>query len=215
MNRSVRHVLLAAGSAAAALAANAGVPAAAALDRASLMTSWLCLGLFTAALLVGPVHVLRTGRLLTNSLLRRDLGIWCAITGLAHLALAFGESMNPGYIQVYVDGAAAWPGPAARRQLYFLSVVASLVVAALFALLLALSSNRAIRWLGPLWWKRLQRASYPAFALTVSHGVAFQLIESRTRWLIAALALLTATVAAAQLAAWSRIRSARRLAPGT
>jgi DMSO/TMAO reductase YedYZ heme-binding membrane subunit len=208
MTRATRHFLLAAASTAAPLAAAGAAPAGAALDRMSLMLAWLCLLYFTAVLLVGPAHVLRTGRLVTNHLLRRDLGIWCAVTGLAHLALSFKISMTPLYMQLYIDGAGSWPAPAWRRELYKWGVIGSLVIAVVFLMLLALSNNASLRRLGPAWWKRLQRLSYPAFVLTVAHGVVFQLIESRTAWLWAALLCLTGAVTGAQLMGWSRLRGA-------
>ncbi len=213
MQRITRHIVLAAASFAGPLAAAAAAPPGAALDRVSLTLSWLCLLLLASALLVGPAHTLRTGRLLTNSLLRRDLGIWSALTGLAHLVLAFEISMTPAYIQLYVDGASGWPGPEGRREIYQWAVIGSLIVAALFGLLLVLSNNLALRGLGPVTWKRLQRSSYVAFALTVAHSVAFQLIESRSAWLVAALVLVTAAVVTGQLAGWASVRSARRGSP--
>jgi hypothetical protein len=118
VNRAVRHLVLAGGIAAAtAVGAWAGAPADA-LDRASLVIAWACVLLLAAALAIGPVHALRHGRPLTNHLLRRDLGIGGALCGLAHLAIAFDISMTPAYLQLWVDGATAWPAPAARRSLY-------------------------------------------------------------------------------------------------
>jgi DMSO/TMAO reductase YedYZ heme-binding membrane subunit len=207
MTRGTRHLLLAAGTAGAGLAAWAAGPAETGLDRLSMMLSWVCLVLFAAVLVVGPAHTLRTGRLVGNHLPRRDLGIWCALTGLAHLALAFKTSMNPSYMQFFVHGASAWPEPAVRSVMYRWAVLGSLVVAALFALLLLLSNNLSLRVLGPRWWKRLQRSSYLAFALTVAHSVAFQIIESRTAVLVIALAVLTLAVLAGQYAGWSRLRA--------
>lgn len=212
MHRAARHLLLAGSSAAATVAAAAAAPPGAALDRASLTLSWLCLLFFAAVLLLGPWQVLRTGRVQTNQLLRRDLGIWCALVGLTHLAIAFAISMTPAYMQVYVYGAGAWPAPELRHRLYSWAVIGSLVIAALFVLLLALSNNRSLRWLGPVWWKRLQRTSYVAFVLTVAHSIAFQVIESRTTVLVGALALLTLAVIAAQLAGWSSVRTTGRRA---
>jgi DMSO/TMAO reductase YedYZ heme-binding membrane subunit len=210
MNRTARHALLAGSIAATTVAATAAAPPGADLDRASLTLSWACLLCFAGALLVGPLHALRTGRLQLNHLLRRDLGIWCAVTGLAHLALSFRISMTPDYMQLYVYGAEAWPAPELRRQLYGWAVIGSLVVAALFTLLLLLSNNLALRRLGPVWWKRLQRTSYVAFVLTVAHSVIFQLIESRTAVLVAALVIVTLSVLIAQVRGWSSVRAAAR-----
>ncbi len=214
MHRLIRHALLAAASAAVAGLAYALAPPALGLDRASLAISWLCLLLFSAALAVGPLHTLRTGRVLANHLLRRDLGIWCALNGLAHLAISFDISMNPGYLQLFVDGATSWPAPGVRRQMYMWAVIGSLVIAAVFVLLLGLSSNLAMRLVGPTWWKRLQRGSYLAFGLTVAHAAAFQIIESRTTWLMALLGLLTLLVVLAQAAGRARVRRAAVSLPG-
>lgn len=210
MNRTARHLLLAGSIAAVTVAAGAAAPAGAALDRASLTLSWACLLCFAGALLVGPLHALRTGRVQLNHLLRRDLGIWSAVTGLAHLALSFRISMTPEYMQLYVYGTEAWPAPELRRRLYGWAVIGSLVVAALFLLLLLLSNNLALRWLGPVWWKRLQRTSYVAFVLTIAHSVIFQLIESRTAVLAAALVIVTLGVLTAQFRGWSSVRAAAR-----
>ena len=207
MLRITRHLLLTATIAGGTLTAAAVAPPGMELDRVSLTLSWLCLLLFAAALLVGPIYALRTGRITTNHLPRRDLGIWCALTGLAHLAISFKISMTPIYMQIYVDGASAWPGPEVRREMYKWAVLGSLAIAALFVLLLALSNNFSLRRLGPVWWKRLQRSGYAAFGLTVAHGIAFQIIESRSVWLVTALALLTATVVAGQLAGRARLRA--------
>jgi DMSO/TMAO reductase YedYZ heme-binding membrane subunit len=115
--------------------------------------------------------------------------------------------MTPAYMQIYVYGATDWPDPLLRRSLYRWAVIGSLVIAAVFVVLLALSSNWSLRLIGAKWWKRLQRLSYVAFVLTVAHSVVFQLIESRTLLLVVALALLTAGVIAGQLAGWSRLRA--------
>ena len=87
MTRTRRHLALAAGSAAISAAAMASAPAGQALDRLSFVSAWLCLLFFAGALLVGPLHVRRTGRLPDDHLFRRDLGIWCVITGMVHFFL--------------------------------------------------------------------------------------------------------------------------------
>lgn len=210
MTRSRRHLVLAAGSAAISVTAMALAPAGQALDRLSFVTAWLCLLLFAATLLVGPLHVRRTGRLPGNHLFRRDLGIWCVITGMVHFFLAFRVSMNLEYMELYVRGARQWPAPEVRELMYRWAVLASLLIAALFVLLLALSNNLSIRLLGNRWWKRLQRASYPAFALTAGHSIAFQILEDRTAWLVGAFVIITAAVLVAQYAGHARLRSSGR-----
>lgn len=162
--------------------------------RLSLLTAWLCTGFLVAALAWGPVQVLRTGRPVLNSLVRRDLGIWAALTGLAHLWLATVMVMTPVYFQTYITpgdgsdpGLAGWIGTG--------GILAGYVVGLLFLMLLGLSSNRALKRLGPERWKRLQRWAWPAFLLTVAHGVVFQVIEGRTGlWLFILCAALVTMV---------------------
>jgi DMSO/TMAO reductase YedYZ heme-binding membrane subunit len=214
MTRTFRHLSLALLTAGlVGLAAAIGAPADAG-DRVSLTTSWICMGLLSAALLIGPLHARRSGRPLFNHLPRRDLAIWGALAGMIHFGLAFRYSMNMEYMARFIDGALQAPSAAVRRELYFWSVIAGLVIAALFLLLLALSSNAALRMVGARWWKRLQRASYAAFALTAAHGVVFQIIESRSTPLVAAFALLTTAVIVGQCAGVVTIRRKTR-APGT
>lgn len=212
MTRTRRHLMLAAGVTAISGIAMALAPAGRELDQLSFVTAWLCLLLFAATLLIGPLHVRRTGRLPGNHLVRRDLGIWCVITGMVHFFLAFKVSMNLEYMDLYVRGAEGWPAPAVRELMYRWAVLGSLLIAVLFLLLLALSNNLAIRLLGNRWWKRLQRASYPAFALTVGHSIAFQILEARTAWLVAAFVVITAAVLVAQYAGrvWLRSQSHSR-----
>jgi DMSO/TMAO reductase YedYZ heme-binding membrane subunit len=208
MGRPLRHLLLALPTAGLmGLAAVAG-PTPAAGDRVSLMTSWICMALLTAALLVGPLQARRTGRPLLNHPLRRDLGVWGALAGLIHFALAFKYSMNMEYMAAFIDGAADGPSPLVRRALYKWSVIGGIAIAVLFALLLALSSNAALRGIGARWWKRLQRTSYVAFLLTAAHGVVFQVIEARSLPLVLLFAALTSAVIAGQLAGVAAVRRA-------
>lgn len=206
MTRAYRHLSLAMLTAGLMWLAAAVGPAAGAGDRVSLTTSWICMVLLSAALLIGPLHARRSGRPLINHLPRRDLAIWGAIAGMVHFGLAFKYSMNMEYMATFVDGALQAPSPTVRRELYFWSVIAGLVIAALFLLLLGLSSNAALRLIGARWWKRLQRTSYAAFALTAAHGVAFQLIEGRSASLVLLFALLTAAVIGGQAAGAVAVR---------
>ncbi len=184
------------------------------IERLSLATAWLCTLLFGAALLVGPRHAWRTGQPLLNSLVRRDLGIWTALTGLAHFALGTEASMNTAYLAAFVSEAPGPPGSAIREQLFTWGSLAGLVVGLQVLLLLGISSNRVLRALGAARWKRLQRSSYLAFGLTVGHGLAFQVLENRSPVGVAALGLLTAAVVLAQLRGRRRVRAARRPAAG-
>jgi len=214
VSRIQRHLTLALVVAAACVVATLPAGPVAASERLSLATAWLSMLLFGAALLIGPRHALRTGQPILNSLVRRDLGIWAALTGLAHFGLGTEASMNAAYLTAFVSEAPSAPGPAVREQLFTWGSLAGFIVGLQVLLLLALSSNRALRVLGAPRWKRLQRSSYLAFGLTAGHGLAFQALEGRNPIGIAALGLLIAAVAFGQLRGRQRIRAAQRSAAG-
>lgn len=173
----------------------AGDPAAA-VDRLSLLTAWLCFVLLTATLAIGPWQALKSGRPLLNSLLRRDLGIWAAITGLAHLCTATAEVMQPVYFSTYITGPPEAPMPGWAGWIGTASIVGGYLVGLMFIVLLGLSNNRSLRRLGSTRWKKLQGIATKAFALAAGHGIVFQVIEGRTgAWLLGLVALSVSILA--------------------
>jgi sulfoxide reductase heme-binding subunit YedZ len=61
-----------------------------------------------------------------------------------------------------------------------------LATAMVLLLLLLISNDISLRKLGIKRWKALQRFSYLAFALTMAHGAAYQLVEKQHRgWVFA------------------------------
>jgi len=148
-----------------------------------------------ATLGLGPWHALRTGQPLINNLLRRDLGIWAALAGLAHLALATREVMQPAYFGRYITGTPAAPVPEWFDWLGTGSIVGGYAVGLIFLLLLGLSNNLSLRRLGIDRWKKMQGIATVAFGVTAAHGAVFQLIEGRTGAWLAGLVMLTIAVA--------------------
>jgi len=171
----------------------AGEPAMA-RDRLSLLTAWLCVALLVAALGIGPWQARRTGRPVINQLLRRDLGIWAALTGLAHLVVATGIVMQAAYFRAYITGPPDNPLPGWAGWIGTLSIVAGYLVGLLFLMLLALSNHWSLARLGPARWKRLQGAAVVALFLTIAHGVIFQVIEGRTGGWLATLVVVSAAI---------------------
>ncbi len=127
-------------------------------------------------------------------MLRRDLGIWAGLTGLAHLAAATGEVMQPAYFEAYITGPPEAPMPGWAGWIGTASIVAGYLVGILLLVLLALSNNWSLRWLGPARWKRVQGAARAALVMTVAHGIVFQVIEGRTGGWLAALMVVAAAV---------------------
>jgi sulfoxide reductase heme-binding subunit YedZ len=165
-------------------------PSAGAADRLSIVSAYICLVLLGVALLIGPLNVLQKGRLVSNSYVRRDTGIWAALNGLLHFYLANVLSMNYEYLALFVDSAALPPSAAIRNSLYSLGTILGFFIAVLFIVLLLLSSDWMLRKLGLKWWKRIQRLSYLGFALTCLHAFAFQVLETRALlWVVVVLAI--------------------------
>ena len=126
-----------------------------------------------------------------NSLLRRDLGIWAGLTGLAHLAAATGEVMQPAYFNRYLTGP---EGPPLPGWLGNSGIVGGYLIGVLLLILLLLSNNWSLRRLGPARWKQLHGVSTTAFVLTIVHGIAFQVIERRTGGWLAGLVVAAAAL---------------------
>ncbi len=208
--RWVRHLAFAAVLTGIMLVAAASGPEAGALDRQSIVSAYLCLGLLCGALLIGPWHAISEGRVMSNNYLRRDIGIWAALIGMAHFLLANMLAMNYAYLDLYVNEAVAAPSAEVRRQLYGSGTIMGYIVAVLFLLLLSLSSDRVMRWVGLRWWKRLQRSSYVAFALTALHGFAFQALESRPSVWILVVVAASVTALGGQLWGMTALRRSMR-----
>lgn len=199
MTRAGRHALLAAASGVITGAAALAGPAAGAVDRASVATAWLCVALYCGVLSIGPRRVLAGKAVALNQLPRRDLGIWTAIVALAHFVLGNVEAMNQPYVQAVIASPAP-PSAEIRNALFNWGASLGTLLALVFLILLLLSSNAALRWLGNRWWKRLQRLSYFGFALTVLHGLMFQVLEERASLWVALLVLAALAVISIQLA---------------
>lgn len=189
------------------------VPEQSVLDKLSLATAYLCLLLMAAALSIGPLRELRGRPVALNHYLRRDIGIWAAITGLVHLFAGTEVSMSPQYMMAYVNLSNYGISAELRASLFLWGSIVGFVVGIIVLLLLALSNDRIIRWLGAKWWKRLQRSAYLAFVLTVLHGFAFQALESRHFALIGLVLAISFAVVVLQISGARSVR--RRIADET
>lgn len=127
-------------------------------------------------------------------MLRRDLGIWAGLTGLAHLVAATGEVMQPAYFSAYITGPPEAPMPGWTGWIGTASIVAGYLVGLLLLVLLALSNNWSLRRLGPARWKRVQGTAAAALLITVAHGLVFQVIEGRTGGWLAGLVVVAAAI---------------------
>lgn len=175
--------------------------------RASMATAYAALALLAFCLWLGPWNVLQRRRVPVSFDLRRDMGIWAGILAIVHTAVGltvhlrgrmwmyFFSKLHPLSVQNTTFGFANYIG---------------LIAALLFVLLLVLSNDLSLRRLGTRRWKSLQRWIYAAFVLTVTHGVAYQLVEKRRLPWVIVFTGLSAAVIAIQAAGFVRTRRAQR-----
>lgn len=193
MPRVKRNLWLLLGNGLLLLSGALALPYATLWERVSVASAWLCMLLLAAVLLIGPLQKLQGRQPPLNIYLRRDLGCWAAMQGLLHFVAGNVVAMNPVYVGTFVRGNASAPGPMLRDVLFSGGAILGTVIAILFLLLLAISSDRAVRWLGPPRWKKLQGSAQLVLWLTVLHGIAYQLLEARYIPLLVLL-LVSATV---------------------
>ena len=188
------------------------------------MRLWKAVGdaavvLLLVSLAIGPLARLwrPAGRLVPW---RRQLGIWAAVVALAHSLLV-------------IDGWARWSirrflgfefipqlGREARLEPGFgLANLIGLVALAWLLVLLATSSDRALRSLGPAAWKWLHQGSYVVLYLVLLHTAYFLFLHytlsfhkppAPTNWFRWPLMLMGLGVVSLQFAAfWSTVRRRR------
>jgi len=206
IQRSKRHLLLATVAVAIAALAYAATPPPDVRHRLSMATAYGALAFLAVSLWLGPWNVLRRRPNPISFDLRRDVGIWAGIIAIVHTAIGLTVHLR-GRMWMYFFKA-IHPLKLQNSQFGFANFT-GLAAALFFLMLLAISNDLSLRTLGTLRWKSLQRWTYAAFALTVAHGIAYQLIEKRQLpWVFIFTALMIA-VAAIQILGF--LRAQRRM----
>ena len=188
----------------------AGVPTDFILRRWNLATAYVGLGLMALSLLIGPWNLLRGRANPVSQDVRRDVGIWAALLGVAHTLIGLQIHMIGQSRLVYFFFPA---GEAHRLPIrsdgFGFANYTGLGSTLILLLLLALSNAVALRRLGTGRWKSLQRWNYAGFALMTLHAIAYQVMEKRVVPVIVVFAGVIVVVLATQLAG-----RARHAAPG-
>jgi len=145
------------------------------LFRLSMATGYTSVVLIGWALLIGPWRVLRGRSAPVSTDLRRDVGIWGGLFGLAHVATGlFVHLGDPLKYFFFRDEARRVP---VRYDLFGFANWLGLAATLVLLLLLVISNDISLRTLGSRRWKAWQRWTYWAGALVVAHGLAYQWIE--------------------------------------
>ncbi len=143
-----------------------------------MSTGYVSIILLGITLLIGPINIYTKRPNPMSSDLRRDVGIWCGLTGLAHVVI--GIQVHMGNIWLYffkeIQGD---DGYKFRGDLFGFSNYAGLIAGLIVVILLLLSNDVSLQWLRPKRWKSIQRWNYILFALVLAHAVMYQIIEKR------------------------------------
>ena len=126
--------------------------------RLSMATGYTSVVLIGWALLIGPWRVRRGRSAPVSTDLRRDVGIWGGLFGLAHVATGlFVHLGDPLKYFVYRDTGRALP---VRYDLFGFANWSGLAATLVLVLLLLISNDVSLRRLGSRRWKAWQRWTY-------------------------------------------------------
>lgn len=162
-----------------------------------IVLGYLSLLLIGVTLLIGPLHLLRARRNPVNIDLRRDVGIWAALTGCLHVLLALRGRIGNGAALLYFLRQGCC-GYTPLLTVYGLSNDAGLFATLLLLVLLALSNTLSLRLLKGKRWKLLQRLTYLLMALAAAHTLGYQYLNVRGSLFLWGLALLSLLILSCQ-----------------
>jgi sulfoxide reductase heme-binding subunit YedZ len=158
-------------------------------------TAYVSLAQLAATLLIGPWQLLRRQqRNPANINLRRDIGIWAGLVGVAHVVFGFQVHMGGNILHYFFRPDSWLPQINVFGAANYLGLAATLVLLAL----LLLSNDLSLRTLKGRRWKAIQRFNYVLFAAVLLHTWGYQ-FEVQRVWIMPAVSIaLTAAVLAAQ-----------------
>ena len=203
--RTRRHIFLFAAASFATFLAYLATAPPDVRHRLSMATAYSAVAFLVASLALGPWNVVTRRPNPISFDLRRDVSIWAGVLALVHTGIGLTVHLR-GRMWMYFFKR-LHPLTPQRGEFGFANYV-GLVAALLFLLLLAISNDASLRAFGTRRWKSIQRWAYVAFALTIAHGIAFQLVEKRKLPWVLAFAALVAVAALAQSLGILRLRKA-------
>lgn len=166
--------------------------------RFSFATAYVALAWLGLTLLLGPSNILRHRPNPVSFDLRRDVGIWAALTGLAHVI--FGVQVHlRGQPWLYVTDLDPETGTLVPRwDLFGWANESGIAATLVLVVLLAISNDLALRTLGTRGWKTVQRLNYALLAVVMLHGFLYQEVEKRAPAFQTVLIAVIAVVAVLQ-----------------
>lgn len=152
--------------------------------------------LLVFSLLIGPWKVLRQRRNSVSINLRRDVGIWAAISSMLHILFGLQVHLKGQILLYFFMSYGGWYIP--LLNLFGISNYIGAIATLILVLLLALSNDLSLRWLKGRRWKFFQRFNYLLFILVVAHTLGYQVVVGRELIMMAIAIGLTILVFAMQ-----------------
>ncbi len=187
------HLFLAAASTVSVFLLYTTRPYSDVITRASFSTGYVALLLLAITLWLGPWNLLRGQRMPTSSDLRRDIGIWAGILGIAHTVVGLCVHLRgrPWLYFIYQRSEGPHLIPL-RHDLFGFANYTGLFASIVLLLLFATSNDYALRALSTPRWKQLQRWNYLLFVLAILHTAAYQKMEKQHVTFVAILVMCSA-----------------------
>jgi methionine sulfoxide reductase heme-binding subunit len=188
-----------------ALGAYSLFPGQPVLHRISIGTGYVGVIFLAAALIIGPLNILRGVSNPLSTYLRRDIGIVAGIFAVAHTIVGLQVHMGGDFVQYFFQRKANGEVGTVRFDAFGIANHLGLIAALIIVVLLVISNNVSLRRLGPRRWKGIQRYIYLAAGLVAVHGLIYQIIERRQSAFIACLIAIAAATAAMQCLGLRRV----------
>ncbi|KAA8475455.1 sulfoxide reductase heme-binding subunit YedZ [Arcticibacter tournemirensis] len=175
----------------------------------SMSTAYVSLLFLGLTLITGPINLLRKRRNPVSTDLRRDIGIWSGIIGLAHVAIGWQVHMGNMLLYFFKEDKTTNEFTL-RSDLFGFANYMGLAGALILVLLLALSNDLSLRKLKAPRWKYWQRWNYVLYLLVIIHAITYQVIEKRTLPYPPLLTLLIFPILVLQLLGVTQIRKIKQ-----
>lgn len=198
-HRIRRHLVLLAGGAGLAGGIFWGLSSRDVTFRLSMASAYVGLAFLSATLLVGPWNVLRGRPNPINIDLRRGIGVWAGIVGLAHTVIGLQVHLKGQMSLYFLFPPDAGTFTRIRYDPFGIANYLGGFAAAILFLLLVLSNDVSLRWLGARRWKALQRCNYVLISLVLFHAVVYQVLENRSALWMFGTFVVAATLGAFRL----------------
>jgi sulfoxide reductase heme-binding subunit YedZ len=176
------------------------------VEGVSFATAYAGVAMLAVALVLGPLNLLRRRPNPVSTDLRRDVGLWAGLWGVAHTIAGLQVHMGGDLRRYFLPAASG--SPVSRSTLAFVTAnYLGFIGALLLIVLMLLSNDIALKTLGVGRWKWLQRSSYLVLGFVVLHGALYQLLEKRSVGLVVVLTVVTTFAIVLQVAG---VRAQRR-----